>query len=166
MYLTWKKKFILTSNPKKIEVFDFHNIELHDQTSLEYLFKNDFMINLDDLYCHVYISDELDYNKIYTSYYDNTYKGKTNIKFSDLSNRQNFLSSETPLKEQVLHNFASHILKAVDKGEISSRTSLREKIDLYVSRDLIEFQNKKLIYLNIIDYIDEKLRFIDELEGK
>lgn len=161
--LDLKKQFIINSNPKKIEIFDFHNTEIHDQTSLEYLFKNDFMINFDDLYCHVYVSNQIDYNRVFTSFYDNTYKGTWVTK--DLSNRSSFLSSYTPLKEQVLHNLSSQILKSIDKGNVKSMGDLRETLKLYFSKDMIDFQNKKIIYSNILEHIENKIRFINEIES-
>ena len=70
------KQWIRTrKEPKKIEIFDFNNVEIHEQTPLEYLFYNDFLVNFDDLYCHVHISENTDYNQIFTRYFDNTYKG-------------------------------------------------------------------------------------------
>ena len=71
----FKKILITTRQPKKIEIYDFQNIEIQKNTPLDYLFQNDFIINLDDLYCHVHIANKIDYNQIYTNYYDNTYKG-------------------------------------------------------------------------------------------
>lgn len=72
--------------PKKIEIFDFNNTEIHEQTSLEFLFNNDFLVNFDDLYCHVHISEDIDYNQIYTRFYDTTYRG---IRFLIFLKKQN-----------------------------------------------------------------------------
>lgn len=63
--------------PKKIEFFDVNNFKFQDETNLEALFENDFFMEIEDYYTHFYISENIDYNGIYTKYLDNSFKGET-----------------------------------------------------------------------------------------
>ena len=64
--------------PKKIEFFDINNLKFHDETNLESLFKNDFIMEFEDIYTHFYVSKEIDYNMIYNKYLDNSFNGEVN----------------------------------------------------------------------------------------
>ena len=72
----FKWHLIQKFQPKKIEFFDINNLKFHDETNLESLFNSDFFLNFEDLYTHVYVSKQIDYNQIYNKYLDNSYKGK------------------------------------------------------------------------------------------
>ena len=69
------------------------------------------------------------------------------------------------MNDQILHNFTSKILNVTQKSKGVNFVDVRNKLQKMMSRDIISFQNRKLLYTQVAEFISSQIRIIDEIES-